>query len=268
MHIYVHHDSEKPSAEPYFKDTTTYWAIYAGTGDKLSTKEGIDQLTVWHRLVGLLVLCLQMYTSVVILHFVNDDFNKDEVPITVTWSDCDISSDTNFKLSTDQLKCESEVIDTTSEIWTTFWGVGIVYTIYSTGPFINLYYVFQAIITSICETSVKQNIIPLFCALVAFVQTILFTGVGSYALYQSLYAGNILEAVERGVGLLWIQDIDDYVYMYFNYQDKEVGRDEITGKQVLKGFVFVFGTMLVIIVSFVVVGITADSYNLLNLGGK
>ncbi len=155
------------------------------------------------------------------------------------------------------------MIDTRAKEITVFWAVGFVYAIYSTGPFINLFFVFK----SLFQSGLMDNIVPLLCTLISFAQTILFMMAGSYALFQKLYVGEILEAIERGIGLLWIQDIDDYLWQYFNYQDKYNDGKEVTRKQVLQGSAFVFlVTCFALSLSFLLDQNTKIDIGFLNLG--
>jgi len=171
---------------PQFEESTHAWAVFADNPKKRAGK--------WERGVGLIIILFQLFAYRLFAMEAIEDFQRGVVPVTVTHGDCIDSNeqpDGNFS-------CEAEYTNTIDAFVAFF-----MLAIFLTKDFI------QA--GKIVRDTVGKGWSFLF-AILAAVEVISAFVAASISVSYHLFIGEVTDAVEVGVGLLFIRELSRQTY--------------------------------------------------------
>jgi hypothetical protein len=199
---------------PVFGKSTHAWAIYADAPKKRAGK--LD------RLVGIFIICFQLFTYYLFAAEAIEDFKEGQVPVTTSHMDC---WSTENSPTEDQLVCEAgRTHDLDSFV--AFFMLGI----FLAADFIQAFKVIR-----IAECG-SQTIFAAFCV----IEVVAAYLAATMAVAYQLYVGEVTDAVEVGVGLLFIRELSQRTYS--GLQDSDEGK----GAKRYKVFFSVLGALVVV----------------------
>jgi hypothetical protein len=199
---------------PVFGKSTHAWAIYADAPKKRAGK--LD------RLVGIFIICFQLFTYYLFAAEAIEDFKEGQVPVTTSHMDC---WSTENSPTEDQLVCEAgRTHDLDSFV--AFFMLGI----FLAADFIQAFKVIR-----IAECG-SQAVFAAF----AVIEVVAAYSAATMAVAYQLYVGEVTDAVEVGVGLLFIRELSQRTYS--GLQDSDEGK----GAKRYKVFFSVLGALVVV----------------------
>lgn len=171
---------------PVFGESTHAWSIFAGSPKKRAGK--LD------RLVGFMIISFQLFTYWMFASEAIEDYELGKVFVTTGYGDCVMNGESP---SEDTLSCEA---DSTNhfDAFVAYFMLGI----FLAGDFIQA---FKAI--RLAEWGSQM----VFAALAA-VEVVAAYLAASIAVSYNLYIGEVTDAVEVGVGLLFIRELSQRAY--------------------------------------------------------
>jgi len=197
---------------PLFEQSTHAWAVFADNPKKRAGK--------WERAVGLIIILFQLFAYRLFALEAIEDFKRGVVPVTIAHRDClgaDLQPDGNFS-------CLAEYTNTIDAFVAFF-----MLAIFLTKDFL------QA--GKVVRDTVGQGWSFLFAILAAVEVVSAFVAAGIAVSYH-LFIGEVTDAVEVGVGLLFIRELSRQTYS---------GLKEGEGKsKQYKQFLAVLGILVVI----------------------
>jgi hypothetical protein len=199
---------------PVFGKSTHAWAIYADAPKKRAGK--LD------RLVGIFIICFQLFTYYLFAAEAIEDFKEGQVPVTTSHTDC---WSTDNSPTEDQLVCEAGRTHDL-DAFVAYFMLGI----FLAADFIQA---FKVIHITECGS---QTIFAAF----AVIEVVAAYLAATMAVACQLYVGEVTDAVEVGVGLLFIRELSQRTYS--GLQDNDEGK----GAKRYKVFFTVLGTLVVV----------------------
>ena len=184
MHATASTDADSFYSE--FPETTHAWAVFADQPQRNATRTD--------RLVGTLIIMFQLFTYTLFVMEALEDYEKGVVPIMITHSDCQAENEYPH----DNFTCEAE--------------------------FTNHFDAFVAFsMLSIFLTPEILQATRAVCAAPFFSHTMFFAGLAAIevlyayvaatiAISYELYIGEVTDAIEVGVGLLFIRELSARAY--------------------------------------------------------
>ena len=170
---------------PAFKESTHAWAVFADNPHKRAGP--------WERLVGTVIIVFQLFAYRLFAAEAIEDFRAGRVPVMIAHQDCidmELSPNDNFE-------CEAEFTNT-SDALVAFIMLGI----------------FLAPDMLQSATAIRNAVwgLPMFFAVIAGVEVVCAFLSASVAVSYHLFIGEATDAVEVGVGLLFIRELSQQTY--------------------------------------------------------
>jgi len=170
---------------PGFGESTHSWAIFADNPKKRASK--LD------RFAGLLIIAFQLFTYYLFSAEAVEDYQKGVVPVTTLHDNClmyDEAPEENFS-------CEAESTDN-FDAFVAFFMLAIFLT--------------HDVIQSYKLISMASFDSSLFFACLAAIEVLSAFVAASIAISYNLYIGQVTDAVEVGIGLLFIRELSQRAY--------------------------------------------------------
>lgn len=171
---------------PVFGESTHAWAIFAGSPHKRAGK--------LERLVGLMIICFQLFTYWMFASEAIEDYGLGQVFVTTSHGDCLLNDESP---SEDTLSCDAQYTND-FDAFVAFFMLGI----FLAGDFIQSFKVIR-----LAESGSQM----VFAGL-AVVEVVAAYLSASIAVSYNLYIGEVTDAVEVGVGLLFIRELSQRAY--------------------------------------------------------
>jgi hypothetical protein len=197
---------------PVFGKSTHAWAIYADTPNKRA-----GQLD---RLVGIFIICFQLFTYYLFAAEAVEDFTEGKVPVTTSHTACLFA---NHSPTEDLLVCEAGHTHDL-DAFVAFFMLGI----FLAADFIQAFKVIR----------IAQGGSQMVFAAFAVIEVVAAYLAATMAVAYQLYVGEVTDAVEVGVGLLFIRELSQRTYSGLQGEGK--------GAKQYKIFFSVLGTLVVI----------------------
>jgi len=170
---------------PVFQESTHAWAVFADNPQKRAGP--------WERLVGSLIIVFQLFAYYIFAAEAIEDFKAGNVPVMIAHQSC-IDSELNPR---DSFQCEAEFTNT-MDAFVAFTMLGIFLA----------HDMLQAM-TAIRDAPLG---IPILFAIFAGIEVICAFLAASIAVSYNLFIGEVTDAVEVGVGLLFIRELSQQTY--------------------------------------------------------
>ena len=170
---------------PHFHESTHAWAVFADDPRKSATWQD--------RLVGVFIIAFQLYTYTVFGAEAVQDYQAGQVPVMIRHDDCQAAAyqpDANFH-------CEAQYTNN-RDAFVAFFMLGI----FLSGDMI------QALRVLADAPSVMAKCF----ALLAFAEVVGAFCAACLAVSYNLYIGEVTDAIEVGVGLLFIRELSSKTY--------------------------------------------------------
>ena len=170
---------------PAFKESTHAWAVFADNPQKRAGP--------WERLVGTIIIVFQLFAYRLFAAEAIEDFRAGRVPVMIAHQDCidmELSPNDNFE-------CEAEFTNT-SDALVAFIMLGI--------------FLAHDMLQSAAAIRNAEWGLPMFFAVIAGVEVVCAFLSASVAVSYHLFIGEATDAVEVGVGLLFIRELSQQTY--------------------------------------------------------
>jgi hypothetical protein len=195
---------------PEFIESTHAWAVFADDPKKRATE--LD------RLVGTLIIAFQLFTYWLFASEAAQDYNKGQVVVKTRHGDC-ISSNLE---PYENFTCEAEFTNS-RDAFVAFFMLGI----FLTGD------ILQAIRV---VTTADRTTPTYFFAILVGLEVVAAYVSACIAVSYNLYIGEVTDAVEVGVGLLFIRELGKKAYSGIRWGEHKQYREFFTVLIVLIGF--------------------------------
>lgn len=170
---------------PGYGDSTHSWAVFADTPQKRASKKD--------RFVGVVIIAFQLFTYYLFAAEAIEDYERGQVPVRTLHSDCVMYNEQpegNFF-------CEAEFTNGV-DAFAAFFMLGI----FLAGDFIKTYSVIR----------MAPFGFPLLFACLTALEIVAAFIAASIAISYNLYIGEVTDAIEVGVGLLFIRELSQKAY--------------------------------------------------------
>lgn len=184
------HSPSVDSDYPEFTESTHAWAVFADNPQKRAGS--------MERVVGTLIIAFQLFTYWIFAKEAIEDYEKGQVVVMTGHANCLAANE----MPEENFICEAEF----TNIWDAliaFFMLGI----FLTGDFLQVYRV----------THAAPNGIALCFALLAGIEVVSAYFAACIAVSYSLYIGEVTDAIEVGVGLLFIRELSQRAYAGIRY---------------------------------------------------
>ena len=182
---------------PEYHQSTHAWAVFADNPNKSAG--------VWERIIGTLIICFQLFAYRLFAEEAIEDFQSGQVPVTISHKHCwEAGEDLDLEDIENEggLICNADLTNT-MDAFVAFFMLGI----FLTGD------VLQAV-RAIRDT--PWGLSKCFALLAGFEVMCAFVSAGIAVSYH-LFIGKVTDAVEVGVGLLFIRDLSQRTYAGLRY---------------------------------------------------
>jgi len=170
---------------PGYGDSTHSWAVFADNPQKSASKKD--------RFVGVVIIAFQLFTYYLFAAEAIEDYERGQVPVLILHSDCVMYNEQpegNFF-------CEAEFTNGL-DAFAAFLMLGI----FLSGDFIKSYSVIR----------MAPFGFPLLFACITALELVAAFIAASIAISYNLYIGEVTDAIEVGVGLLFIRELSQRAY--------------------------------------------------------
>uniref|UniRef100_A0A6U3S9B2 Uncharacterized protein n=1 Tax=Ditylum brightwellii TaxID=49249 RepID=A0A6U3S9B2_9STRA len=179
---------------PEFAETTHAWFVF---GD---ARNALD------RFIGTTILLFQIYVYFLFAGEAIGDYQSGTVHVSIAHSDC-FASDESIDMQSN-LVCDADQASTW-DAFAAFFMLGIFLTS-------DIYQAYRAI-----KLAFKTSVFNLMFAVLAFVEVITALLSATISISQQLYVGHATDAIEVGVGLLFIRELSSRAYQGLRYNSKK-----------------------------------------------
>ena len=182
-------DADANSEYSEFPETTHAWAVFAGKTNRKATK--------MDRIVGVAIISFQLFTYALFVAEALDDYQTRTVPVVTTHDQCWANDQ---QPSEESLQCQADV--------TNHWDACVAFfmlSIFLTPE------VLQAI-RAVRAAPVSGTTGTMFFASLAALEVVCAFVAATIAISYQLYIGEVTDAIEVGVGLLFVRELSARAY--------------------------------------------------------